>query len=126
MTPQRISPDKLPELVNNAPPLRRRGRTLNADVLVEIAPQSWLLRIREGVIEAVAPGPHLFPSWTVALRFDPEAWAQFMTPLPPPGRNDLMALVRQGKLKVEGTLHPFMAHLLWFKEAFARLRETAQ
>ena len=119
-----MTPDRLPKLVNDFPPMRRRGRTLSADVLVEIAPHAWLLRIREGVIEAVTPGPHLFPNVTVALRFDPEAWGAFMTPLPPPGRNDLMALVRHGKLKVEGTLHPFMAHLMWFKEAFARLREA--
>ena len=121
-----MTPDRLPDLVNDFPPLRRRGRTLNADVLVEIAPRSWLLRIREGVIEAVATAPGPMPSWTVALRFDPEAWGQFMTRLPPPGRNDLMALVRHGKLKVEGTLPPFMAHLLWFKEAFAKLRESGQ
>lgn len=121
-----MTPDQLPALVNASPPLRRRGRTLNADVLVEIAPGSWLLRIREGVIEAVTPGPHLLPSWTFALRFEPAAWAAFMTRLPPPGRNDLMALIRHGKLQAEGSLHPFMAHLLWFKEAFARLREAGQ
>ena len=119
-----MTPDRLPDLVNDFPPMRRRGRTLNADVLVEIAPRSWLLRIREGEIEAVTPGPHLFPNVTVALRFDPAAWEAFMQPLPPPGRNDLMALLRHGNLKVEGTLHPFMAHLLWFKGAFERLREA--
>jgi len=119
-----MTPDKLPELVNAVPHMRRRGRTLNADVLVDIAPDAWLLRIRDGAIEAVTPGPHLMPNVTVALRFDPEAWAAFMTPVPPPGRHDLMALVRTGKLRVEGTLHPFMAHLMWFKEAFARLRDA--
>lgn len=117
-----MTPDHLPDLVNPYPPLRRRGRTLNADVLVEIAPRSWLLRIREGVIEAVTPDVRGMVSWTVALRFDAVAWGQFMQALPPPGRNDLMALVRHGKLKVEGDLHPFMAHLLWFKGAFERLR----
>ena len=119
-----MTPDRLPELVNDNPPLRRRGRTLSADVLMEIGPRAWLLRIRDGVIETVTPGPHLMPNWTVALRFDPEAWGQFMTPLPPPGRNDLMALVWHGKLKVEGTLHPFMAHLMWFKLAFEKLRDA--
>ena len=119
-----MTPDRLPALVNDFPPLRRRGRTLNADVLVEISPGCWLLRIRDGAIEAVTPDARGMLSWTCALRFDPDAWGQFMTRLPPPGRNDLMALVRHGKLKVEGALHPFMAHLLWFKEAFARLREA--
>lgn len=121
-----MTPDKLPELVNDFPPLRRRGRTLSADVLVEIASRAWLLRIRDGVIEAVTPDVRGMVSWTVALRFEAAAWEAFMTPLPPPGRNDLMALVRHGKLKVEGSLHPFMAHLLWFKGAFERLREAGR
>lgn len=121
-----MTPDHLAALVNNAPALRRRGKTLNADVFLEIAPHTWLLRIREGVIEASTPDPHLLPSWTVALRFDPDAWTAFMAPIPPPGRNDLLALIRHGKLKVEGTLHPFMAHLLWFKGAFEQLREAGQ
>lgn len=121
-----MTPEKLPGLVNDNPALRRRGRILSADVLVEIAPTAWLIRIREGAVEAVTPGPHLLPSWTVAFRFDPEAWEQFMAPVPVPGRNDLMALVRHGKLKVEGNLHPFMAHLLWFKGAFETLREAGR
>jgi hypothetical protein len=112
--------------MNDAPHMRRRGRTLTADVLVEIAPKSWLLRIRDGAIEAVTPDPKGMTGYTTALRFDPEAWGQFMTPVPPPGRHDLMALVKTGKLKVEGSLHPFMAHLLWFKEAFTKLREAAR
>ena len=121
-----MMPDRLPDLVNAAPHMRRRGRTLSADVLVEIAPKSWLLRIRDGAVEAVSAEPKGMTGFTFALRFEPEAWGQFMTPVPPRGRHDLMALVKTGKLKVEGDLHPFMAHLLWFKEAFAKLRESAR
>jgi len=121
-----MTPERLPDLVNAAPHMRRRGRTLSADVLVEISPRSWLLRIRDGAVEAAPAEAKGMTGYTVALRFDPEAWGQFMMPVPPPGRHDLMALVKTGRLKVEGDLHPFMAHLLWFKEAFARLREAAR
>ena len=41
---------------------------------------------------------------------------------PPPGSNDLMALVRRKVLKAEGNLQVFMAHLRYFKEALAKLR----
>ena len=37
---------------------------------------------------------------------------------PPPGSNDLMALI----LQAEGDLKIFMAHLRYFKEALAKLR----
>ena len=36
-----------------------------------------------------------------------------------------MALMRQGALRVEGNIQPFMAHLFWFKGIFALLREEA-
>ncbi|RVT91868.1 hypothetical protein EOD42_20955 [Rhodovarius crocodyli] len=114
----------LPAVVNADPVLRRWGRNLSAEVLLEVGPQSWLLSIVKGAVEA-RPGPFLMPRWDVALRIDPDAWADYLRPEPPPGRHDLFALIRFGKLKLEGNLHPFMSHILWFKGALATLRGAA-
>lgn len=117
-----MTPDRLPALVNNISHLRRRGALLSADVLVEIPPSVWLLCIHRGEITQVRAEARKMSDWTLALRFDPTAWRAFVQPLPPPGSHDLMAMVKAGTLKVEGSLHPFMTHLLWFKEVFAQLR----
>jgi hypothetical protein len=117
-----VTPEDLPGLVNNDPVLRRWGRFLDADVMLAVGAEEWLLRLRNGAVEGVRRGPFLMPSWTLAIRIEPAAWRDFLSPEPPPGRHDLMALLRGRELRLEGNLHPFMSHLLWFKAALARLR----
>jgi hypothetical protein len=117
-----MTPADLPARVNGDPMLRRWGRFLEAEVLLAIGPEEWLLRLHDGAVESVRRGPFLMPSWTLAIRIEPAAWRDFLLPEPPPGRHDLMALLRGKELRLEGNLHPFMSHLLWFKAALATLR----
>ena len=63
------------------------------------------------------------PSWSFALRAPAAEWEKFFLDRPPPGSNDLMAMVRRRVLKTEGDLQVLMAHLRYFKEALAKLRE---
>jgi hypothetical protein len=64
----------------------------------------------------------VMPSWSFALRAPAAEWEKFFLRKPPPGSNDLMALVRRRVLKTEGDLRVFMAHLRYFKESLAKLR----
>lgn len=113
------------ERLNADSELRRWGRLMDADILMQVGDQSWRWVVRDGKIVSVATGPFVMPSWTVALRADPVAWTMFMQPEPTPGYHDLMALVRRGALRVEGDLRPFMRHLFWFKFVFAKMREQS-
>jgi len=111
------------ETLNADPMLRRWGRLLDADILLDTGGPATRIVVRDGRILRACIGPFVMPSCTVALHADPHAWATFMAPTPTPGFHDLMALVRRGALRVEGDLRPFMQHLFWFKFLFARLRE---
>jgi hypothetical protein len=108
---------RLAPLVNDDPVLRRWGRGLDLDLLIEIGEERHPMSVRDGV---VAPEPPA--AWAFAMRFDADAWAAFMQPVPPPRRHDLIALFRTGALTLEGELHPFMSHLFWFKRACDALR----
>lgn len=114
--------DNLAERVNGNEALVRRGRFVNATVLIEVGVAGYLIRIAEGRVVDVAPSPTLMPNWTFALRAPSEAWEKFWQPKPPPGFTDLFALVRKRLLRIEGDLHPFMANLLYFKEVLASPR----
>lgn len=103
--------------------LERRGRTLDADVLIEIGDRSWLAAIRRGQVADLRPGPFVLPGFTLALRITAEGMARFLSPEPVPGWHDLLALRRQGALRIEGDTTVFFAHLAWFKGALALLRE---
>ena len=117
--------EALQHRVNADAALVRRGRYLTTTFLLQIGQAAWLIAIFEGRIVSVTPGPFVMPSSSFALRADAEAWEKFCEHRPPPGSNDLMALIKRRALKAEGDLHIFMANLRYFKEALGKLREGA-
>ena len=108
--------------VNGDEALVRRGRYLTTTLLLEVGPTAWLIAIFEGRIVSVTPGPFVMPSWAFALRASEAEWQKFWLSRPPPGSNDLMALIKRRVLRAEGDLQIFMANLRYFKEALAKLR----
>jgi len=114
--------EALKQRVNADEGLVRRGRYLTTTFLLEVGSAAWLIAIFEGRIVAVTSGPFVMPSSSFALRASEEEWAKFWTSRPPPGSNDLMALIKRRVLKAEGDLQIFMANLRYFKEALAKLR----
>ena len=108
--------------VNDDAALVKRGRYLSTTFLVEVGETAWLISIFEGRITSIARGPFVMPSSTFALRAPEEEWAKFWLSRPPPGSNDLMALIKRRVLRAEGNLQIFMANLRYFKEALAKLR----
>ena len=117
--------ETLQQLVNADAGLVRRGRFLTTSFLLEVGPSAFLISIHEGRIVQVAQGPFVMPSSSFALRAPAEEWHKFWSHRPPPGSNDLMALIKRRVLKAEGDLQVFMANLRYFKEALAKLREGA-
>ena len=120
-----MNPAALPARIASAPGLARWGRHLSAEVLLAAGDDAWILSIRDGALLRAEPAPAIMPRYDLALRFDRDGLERFLANPPPPGWHDLMALLRQGALRVEGDLQPFMAHLFWFKGALALLREDA-
>ena len=117
--------EQLKERVNADAGLVRRGRYLSTTFLLEVGETAFLISIFEGRIAAVIRGPFVMPSSAFALRAPAAEWEKFWSDRPPPGSNDLMALIRRRVLKAEGDLQVFMAHLRYFKEALAKLRPAS-
>ena len=114
--------EALKERVNADEALVRRGRYLTTTFLLQVGEASWLISIFEGKIMSMTSGPLVMSSSSFALRAPAEEWAKFWLSRPPPGSNDVMALIRRRVLKAEGNLQIFMANLRYFKEALAKLR----
>ena len=114
--------ETLKQRVNGDEGLVRRGRYLTTVFLLEVGRTAWLISIFEGRVASVVPGPFVMPSSVFALRASEEEWGKFWSARPPPGSNDLMALIKRRVLKAEGDLQVFMANLRYFKEALAKLR----
>jgi hypothetical protein len=124
-TPRMI--DSIPRLVNADARLVRRGRFVDTTFLIAVDDAYSLIRVQEGRIVSVTPGPFITPDYSFALRAPRAVWEKFWQPLPPLGFTDIFALVKQKLMKVEGDLHPFMSNLLYFKDVIAApRRETRQ
>jgi hypothetical protein len=115
-------PERLRDLVNGDSALVRRGRHVTAAMLLDLGDASYVVNIRDGRVESVAPTPVVMPVWTFALHASRSEWDKFWSPQPAPGSHDIMALLRRRVLTVEGNLHPFMANLQYFKDVLASLR----
>src|SRR5438874_5348470 len=114
--------ETLQQRVNADQALVRRGRYLTTTFLLEVGHTCWLISIFEGRIVSVTSGPFVMPSSAFALRASEEEWKKFWSERPPPGSNDLMALIKRRALTAEGDLWVFMSHLRYFKEVLAKLR----
>lgn len=105
----------LKELVNSDDALVRRGRWLTADMMIEIGDVRHLVKIREGRIDEISILPLLAMPFDFAIIGTEEAWHEFWRPVPKPRHHDVMALIREGKMRIEGDLEKMMAHFLTLK-----------
>ena len=116
--------ETLGQRVNADEALVRRGRYLTTTFLLEVGASAFLVSIFEGRVMSVTPGPFVTPSASFALRAPEDEWQKFWSFRPPPGSNDLMALIKRRVLRADGDLYVFMANLRYFKEMLAKLRAT--
>lgn len=107
--------DKLQELVNQDAALVNRGRWFSADMLLEIGDQCHLVQIRNGRIEKTEPFKLLAMPYDFAIRASADSWAEFWKPVPKPKHHDIMALIRNGKMRIEGDLDKMLANMLTLK-----------
>jgi hypothetical protein len=117
--------ENLAARVNADANLVRRGRHVNTTFLIAIDNTDHLIRVAEGKIVSITPGPFITPNYSFALRAARDSWEKLWSPKPIPGFTDIFALVKKKLLRIEGDLHPFMSNLLYFKGVLAAERNEA-
>jgi hypothetical protein len=118
--------DTIAAIVNADARLVERGRFVDTTFMIAIDGADTLIRIQEGRVTKVTPGPFITPNYSFALRAPRAVWDKFWQPLPPPGLTVVFALVIQKLMRVEGDFHPFVANLLYFKDVIAAPRQKIQ
>jgi hypothetical protein len=105
--------------VNADANLMRRGRHIDTTFMLAIDDADYLIRVAEGRIVAITPGPFITPNYSFALRASRDSWEKLWSPKPIAGFTDIFALVKKKLLRIEGDLHPLMSNLLYFKGVLA-------
>ncbi len=115
--------ERLGEIVNGDEALVRRGRYFSDTFMLEVGEVQYLIEVRQGRIESVETGPFVMRSWTFAIRATEDVWRKFWEKLPQPGYHDIFALLRHGRIALDGELQPLRANLLYVKQVIATPRK---
>ena len=108
--------EDLAERVNGDANLVRRGKSVNTTFLIAIDNTDHLVSVRDGRITGIKTRPvHHAELCVRAARLARSHGRSCGRPKPVPGFTDIFALVKKKLLRIEGDLHPFMTHLLYFK-----------
>lgn len=118
--------ERLAELVNGDAALTHRARWMSADMLLGVGETDYMVRIRDGKITACAPVDEQPVPFDFAIRGTADAWAEFWKPVPKPRHHDISALIREGKMHIEGNVPLAMAHFLTIKLMLQKPRTLAQ
>jgi len=95
--------DRIAGLVNADARLVHRGRFVHTSFMIAIDDACALLRVQEGRITQVTPGPFITPDYSFCLRAPREVWDKFWQPLPPLGYSDIFALVNKSSCRSKAT-----------------------
>ena len=115
--------EKLVELVNADEALVHRARWMNADMLLVIGDAAYLLEIRDGRIVAWGLADRYLSAFDFAIHGTAEAWTEFWQPVPKPRHHDIIALMREGKMRIDGNVAMAMANLLTIKLMLEKPRQ---
>ena len=90
---KKVNEDKVLEVI---------GRYFTADFLIEIGDVGYVISVRNGKIEELIDEIPKLYHWQFALRAQAESWAEFTQAVPAPMYNDIWAMARHKKLRIEG------------------------
>ena len=113
---------RLPELVEGDEGWTFRARGMTLDVMLASGRDRFYVPVRSGRVGPVAEGSQILRSAALAFAAEPEAWLAHWRPVPAPGDHDLLALVKDERMAIEGDMTLLMRHLQNLKDLLAAPR----
>ena len=112
----------LPDLVEGDEGWAFRARGMTLDVMLASGRDRFYVPVRSGRVGPVAEGSQILRSAALAFAAKPEIWLAHWRPVPAPGEHDLLALVKDERMTIEGDMTPLMRHLQNLKDLLAAPR----
>jgi hypothetical protein len=92
-----------------------RGRFLNFDFAIKIDQQGYLIKIAKGLVVSVVPLETATEKPLFIFSASSKSWDIFSQKYPPPGYQDVMAMVECGHAKLTGEIFPVLVNLFFVK-----------
>ena len=108
---------------NNDPKQVYRGRFLNFPFAIKIDDQGYLVKIAKGLVESVVPLETAKEKPVFTFSASSQDWDVFSQKYPPPGYQDVMAMVECGHAKLTGDVFPVLVNLFFVKGVVNGIRK---
>ena len=113
---------RLPDLIEGDEGWAFRARGMTLDVMLASGRDRFYVPVRAGRVGPVAEGSQILRSASLAFAAKPETWLAHWRPVPAPGEHDLLALVKDERMTIEGDMTLLMRHLQNLKDLLAAPR----
>ncbi len=100
---------------NNDKKQVHRGRFLNICFGLQIDEQGYVIKVEKGRITSILPSEQAVDKPVFTFSAASKAWDIFSQPMPPPGYQDVMAMVECGHAKLTGDVFPVLVNLFFVK-----------
>lgn len=108
---------------NNDKKQAYRGRFLNFDFAIKIDEQGYLVKIAKGLVISAVPLEDANDKPLFTFYASSEDWDVFSQKYPPPGYQDVMAMVECGHAKLTGEIFPVLVNLFFVKGVVNGIRK---
>lgn len=113
---------RLPDLFEGDEGWAFRARGMSLDLMLASGRDRFYVPVRGGRVGPVAEGSQILRSAALAFAAEPETWLAHWRPVPAPGEHDLLALVKDERMTIEGDMTLLMRHLQNLKDLLAAPR----
>ncbi len=107
---------------NNDKKQVHRGRFLNLNFAIQIDDQAYLIKVLKGKVESVTPLEQAAEKPLFTFAAAAKNWDVFSEPFPPPGYQDVMAMVECGHAKLYGECSPSLVNMFFVKGVINGIR----
>jgi hypothetical protein len=116
--------ESMAERVNADDALVRRGRWVDLSFLLGIGETEYMITIREGRVERVAPRGLATETGRFSIRAEEATWREFWRPVPKRDYHDIWSMLPKGLASLDGDLLPLIQNLQYFKDVLAAPRAS--
>jgi hypothetical protein len=109
--------------VNDDTEFRLIARDMTLNLAIEVGGESRLVKIRDGTLSAIRAFIPLTEPVDIIIKGGGEFWRKLLSPVPPPGFQNLYAAVRAGNCEVVGNAELYAAYFAAITRMIDVMRE---
>jgi hypothetical protein len=111
--------------INGDPEFRIIGRYMTVNLVMQIGADKRLFRIREGLLDKIVPVLPMVDPVDICVKGSESFWEKLLSPVPPPGFQNLKAGMRAANCEIYGNSELYAAYFPAITRIIGVMRENS-